>query len=180
MYNRSDKVDSRQTDILSILTIRDVKGSSLYATIAVSYLITALVIILVYIYWRKMVQLRKDWFRSPEYQNSFYARTLSITHVPKKLQSDKGINSILDTVKMPYPATAVHISRQVGVLPELIKYHNQTVRELEAILVKYLKSGKVGSKRPTIRVGGCCGIGGARKDAIEFYTYGVFLSMGSC
>ncbi len=81
---------------------------------------------------------------------------------------------------MPYPATAVHISRQVGVLPELIKYHNQTVRELEAILVKYLKSGKVGSKRPTIRVGGCCGIGGARKDAIEFYTYGVFLSMGSC
>ncbi len=75
MYNRSDKVDSRQTDILSILTIRDVKGSSLYATIAASYLITALVIILVYIYWRKMVQLRKDWFRSPEYQNSFYART---------------------------------------------------------------------------------------------------------
>ncbi|PBK74192.1 DUF221-domain-containing protein [Armillaria solidipes] len=170
MYNRSDKVDSRQTDILSILTIRDVKGSSLYAPIAVSYLITALVIILVYIYWRKMVQLRKDWFRSPEYQNSFYARTLSITHVPKKLQSDKGINSILDTVKMPYPATAVHISRQVGVLPELIKYHNQTVRELEAILVKHLKNDKAGAKRPTIRVGGCCGIGGARRDAIEFYT----------
>lgn len=55
IYNRSDKVDSGQTDILSIITIRDVKGSSLYAAIAVSYLITALVIILVYIYWRKMV-----------------------------------------------------------------------------------------------------------------------------
>ncbi|KAK0195739.1 DUF221-domain-containing protein [Armillaria mellea] len=170
MYNRSDEVDSRQTDILSILTIRDVKGSSLYATIAVSYLITALVIILVYIYWRKMVQLRKDWFRSPEYQNSFYARTLSITHVPKKLQSDKGINSILDTVKMPYPATAVHISRKVGVLPDLIEYHNQTVRELEAVLVKHLKNDKVEAKRPTVRVGRCCGIGGARRDAIEFYT----------
>ncbi|KAK0486130.1 DUF221-domain-containing protein [Armillaria novae-zelandiae] len=156
---------------------RDVKGSSLYGTIAVSYLITALVIILVYIYWRKMVQLRKDWFRSPEYQNSFYARTLSITHVPKKLQSDKGIHSILDTVKMPYPATAVHISRKVGVLPDLIKYHNQTVREFEAVLVKHLKNEKVGAKRPTIRVGGCCGMGGARRDAIEFYTYDVFLSV---
>ncbi|KAK0460943.1 DUF221-domain-containing protein [Desarmillaria tabescens] len=170
IYNRSDKVDSRQTDILSILTIRDVKGNSLYAAVAVSYLITALVIALVYIYWRSMLRLRKEWFRSPEYTNSFYARTLSITHVPKKLQSDAGIKNILNTVKMPYPATAVHISRQVGVLPDLIKYHNQTVRELETILVKYLKDGKVGAKRPTIRVGGCCGIGGVRKDAIEFYT----------
>ncbi|KAK0212532.1 hypothetical protein DFS33DRAFT_1390912, partial [Desarmillaria ectypa] len=170
IYNRSDKVDSRQTDILSILTIRDVKGNSLYAAVAVSYLITALVIVLVYIYWRNMLRLRKEWFRSPEYTNSFYARTLSITHVPKKLQSDDGINAILNAVKIPYPATAVHISRQVGVLPDLIKYHNQTVQELEAILVKYLKDDKVGTKRPTIRLGGCCGLGGVRKDAIEFYT----------
>ena len=71
---------------------------------------------------------------------------------------------------MPYPATSVHIGRRVGRLPELIEFHNDAVRELEKYLVRYLKGGKIGSKRPTITKGGFCGIGGKKYDAIDFFT----------
>jgi calcium permeable stress-gated cation channel len=129
---------------------------------------------LVYIYWRDMTKLRNDWFRSPEYIRSFYARTISITHVPRNLRSDQGINHILNGLKIPYPTTSVHIGRKVGELPELIEYHNRTVREFEAVLVKFFKNGKKGKRRPTIRIGGCCGLGGTEKDAIAFYRFVLF------
>ncbi|KAK7057559.1 DUF221-domain-containing protein [Favolaschia claudopus] len=157
-------------DILSIMTIRDVSGNILFAHVAVTYLITILIMYCVYVHWAQMVKLRKAWFRSPEYLAAFYARTLTIIHVPKAHQSDAGIRQIFDSVRVPYPTTNVHIGRKVGKLPELIEYHNQTVRELEEYLVRYLKGGKIGKKRPTVRIGGSCGCGGTKRDAIEFYT----------
>lgn len=163
-------VKASKRDVLSMLTIRDVGGDLLYAHVAVTYLITLLIIAFVQNHWKEMIRLRHAWFRSPEYLESFYARTLTVLHVPKKYQSDEGIKAVFDTVKVPYPTTSVHVGRKVGKLPELIEYHNTTVREFEAILVKYLKGGKLGRKRPTIRVGASCGCGGTKKDAIEFYT----------
>ncbi|KAF8653297.1 hypothetical protein AX16_003998 [Volvariella volvacea WC 439] len=157
-------------DILSILTIRDVGGDILYVHVAVTYLITLLIIGFVYVHWKEMLRLRREWFRSPEYLQSFYARTLAIMHVPKKYQSDEGLKAIFESVKVPYPTTSVHIGRRVGRLPELIDYHNTTVREFEEVLVKYLKGGKLGRKRPTIRIGATCGMGGKKTDAIDFYT----------
>lgn len=169
LYNRDHP--PKYSDVLSVTTIRDVKGIVLYAHVAVTYLITILLIVLVYFHWRDMVKLRHQWFRSPEYIQAFYARTISINDLPKKYQSDQGLQTLLDGVNMPYPVTSLHIGRKVGKLPELIDYHNHTVRDLEAVLVKYLKGGKIGKRRPTIRVGGCWGCGGVRKDAIDFYTY---------
>ncbi|KAJ8519939.1 hypothetical protein ONZ45_g3182 [Pleurotus djamor] len=169
IYNLRN-VPPKRRDALSMLSIRNVKGDMLYAHVTVSYLITLLIIGFSYYHWREMVRLRHAWFRSPEYLQSFYARTLAIMHVPKKYQSDEGIKAIFETVKVPYPTTSVHIGRKVGKLPELIDYHNETVRELEKVLVKYLKGGRIGKKRPTLRVGGCCGLGGTQRDAIDFYT----------
>ena len=163
-------VDSPERDVLSILTIRDVAGNFLYAHVAVTYLITLLIIYCVNVHWQAMVKLRHAWFRSPEYLQSFYARTLQVRHVSKKDQSDEGLKSIFESVRVPYPTTSVQIGRKVGKLPELIDYHNETVREFEEILVRYLKDGKIKPNRPTIRVGGTCGCGGTRKDAIDFYT----------
>jgi hypothetical protein len=117
-----------------------------------------------------MVKLRLSWFRSDEYLKSFYARTLMIMQVPKKLQSDPGLESLFADMRMPYPTTAVHIGRRVGRLPEMIEYHNQAVRDLEQVLVKYMKDGKLGKKRPTITIGGFLGFGGTKKDAIDFYS----------
>ncbi|KAF4563229.1 hypothetical protein EYR40_007061 [Pleurotus pulmonarius] len=163
-------VDSKDRDKLSMLTIRDVHDRWLFFHVVATYLVTFIIIGFVYIHWREMVRLRHAWFRSPEYLQSFYARTLAVLHVPKKNQSDEGIKAIFESVKVPYPTTSVHVGRKVGRLPELIDYHNETVRELEQVLVKYLKGGRIGKKRPTIRTGGCCGIGGTQRDAIEFYT----------
>ncbi|KAJ7647702.1 hypothetical protein FB45DRAFT_734225 [Roridomyces roridus] len=156
--------------ILTMMTIRDVSGNVLFAHVAVTYLITFLIMYFVYIHWVAVLGLRRAWFRSPEYLASFYARTLTILHVPKAHQNDAGLKQIFDSVRVPYPTTSVHIGRKVGKLPELIEYHNETVRELETYLVKYLRGGKIGKKRPTVRIGGCCGCGGTKKDAIQFYT----------
>ncbi|KAK0460961.1 DUF221-domain-containing protein [Desarmillaria tabescens] len=103
------------------------------------WLFTGLIIWLVHINWTQVVRLRREWYRSPEYLQSFYARTLTVRHVPKKYQSDMGIKDIFESVHVPYPTTSVHIGRRVGKLPELIDYHNDTVRELEQYLVKYLE-----------------------------------------
>ncbi|KAH9889394.1 DUF221-domain-containing protein [Cubamyces lactineus] len=158
-------------DALSMLTIRDLEKSNwIFAHIVVTYGITFIVMAFVWYHWREVVRLRREWFRSPEYVQSFYARTLMVTEVPKKLQSDEGLRAIFESVQVPYPTTSVHIGRKVGRLPELIEYHNNAVRDLEAVLVKYLKGGKIGKKRPTITIGGFMGCGGEKKDAIDYYT----------
>jgi hypothetical protein len=121
-------------------------------------------------HWKKMVALRHAWFRSDEYLKSFYARTLMVQQVPKKLQTDQTLAGLFDGLGVPYPTTAVHIGRKVGRLPEMIEYHNQAVRDLEDVLVTYLKGGKLGKKRPTITIGGFLGLGGEKKDAIDHYS----------
>ncbi|KAL5504690.1 hypothetical protein ACEPAH_7353 [Sanghuangporus vaninii] len=169
IYNLK-KVKSEERDFLSMLTLRNLSGSILFVHVASSYVFTFLVMFFVWVNWKRMLVLRLKWFRSPEYMQSFYARTLMIQKVPKKSQSDEGIRSILESMQVPYPATSVHIGRRVGKLPELIEFHNDAVRDLEKILVRYLKDGKIAPKRPTITKGGFLGLGGTKYDAIDFYT----------
>ncbi|KAF8526059.1 DUF221-domain-containing protein [Hysterangium stoloniferum] len=165
-----DRIDRKDRDALTMLTIRDVRGRRLFVHIGAEYLITGLVMFFVHINWRAVLRLRHAYFRSPEYTESFYARTVLVQRVPKQMQSDDGLKSLFASLNVPYPATSVHIARRVGRLPELIKYHNDAVRDLEGILVRYLRGGSIGKKRPTVRIGGFLGIGGTKKDAIDFYT----------
>ena len=169
VYNLRN-VDSEDRDVLSMMTVRDLSGSILFVHVAATYLITFIVMAFVWFNWKRIVVLRTMWFRSPEYMDSFYSRTLMVQKVPKKYQSDEGIRSILESVQVPYPATAVHIGRRVGRLPELIEFHNNAVRELEQVLVRYLKKGTIGAKRPQLNIGGFMGMCGRKVDAIDFYT----------
>ncbi|KIO29092.1 hypothetical protein M407DRAFT_21836 [Tulasnella calospora MUT 4182] len=169
-YN-SQHVQKNNRNFLNSLTIANVGGQwQLFVHVAMSYIITFIVLGFVYWHWREMIRLRHQWFRSEEYNKAFYARTLMITRVPKKIQSDEGLRQLLQSIQMPYPTTAVHIGRSVGQLPDLIEYHNQTVRDLETVLVRYLKGGRIGKTRPTITIGGFLGMGGEKKDAIDYYT----------
>lgn len=163
--------DVKNTNVLSKVSIRDVTGNALYAHVAASYVFTGVVMGFVFVHWRAMLRLRQAWFRSPEYLESFYARTLVVTQVAKKNQSDEGIKAIFQSVQVPYPTTMVHVGRRVGQLPLMIEAYNDTVRELEECLVSYLKGGKIGKKRPTIRLGGFMGLGGKKVDAIDHYRY---------
>jgi len=160
-----------QNDFLSAMTIRDVRGVRLFAHIGSTYLITLFIALLVHHHWLAMYRLRNQWFRSPEYQNLFHARTLCITNIPERHRSDTGLHRIFIGMQLPYPVTSVHIGRSVGHLPELIKRHNETVKELEILVLKHMNGGDLETYRPTIRVGGCCGMGARRVDAIKFYTY---------
>jgi len=168
-YNMAN-VAAKDRDALSILTIRDVQGPVLFVHVAATYLFTIFVMVLVWVNWKQMVRLRQEWFASDEYQLSFYARTLMVLDVPKQLQSDEGLKSLFQSLQIPYPTTAVHIGRRVGKLPELVEYHNDAVKELETYLVRYLKGGQIGPKRPVITQGATLGCGGEKKDAIDFYT----------
>ncbi|KAG1864581.1 hypothetical protein C8R48DRAFT_773097 [Suillus tomentosus] len=129
-YNLKN-VPSTEQDALSILTIQDVKGSFLFAHVVVSYVISALIMVSIWWHWKETLRLWQQWFRSPEYMQSFYARTLAVMHVPKKYQSDEGIHAIFASVQVPYPTTSVHIVCQVGRLPELIEYHNTAICKLK-------------------------------------------------
>jgi len=166
-YNTKVSKDPSQ-NILLLLTIRDVRGDWLWAHVVMTYIVTFVVFAFIYIHWNAMVRVRGMWFRSPEYLNSFYARTLMILGVPRKFQSDEGIRAIFQSTQVPYPTTSVHVGRRVGDLPELTERHNNTVRELEHVLVTCLKGGKVANKRPTVRIGGGCS--GDKVDAIDYYT----------
>ncbi|EIN06583.1 DUF221-domain-containing protein [Punctularia strigosozonata HHB-11173 SS5] len=163
-------VKSSNRDILSMMTIRGVSHDYLLVHIAASYVITGVVMFFVYVHWKAMVRLRQAWYRSPEYQETFYARTLVVQHVPKKYQSDEGIRAIFESFQVPYPTTSVHVGRRVGLLPSLIEHHNDNVRELERYLVRYLKNGRIGKKRPTATIGGFLGFGGQKVDAIDYYA----------
>lgn len=167
-------------DALSMLTIRDVSGDILFVHVAATYIICLIVMAFVWFNWKQVLRLRSEWYRSPEYVNSFYARTLMITSVPRKYQSDEGLRAIFETTQAPYPTTSVHIGRHVGRLPDLIEFHNEAVKELEQVLVKYLKGGKIAKERPMIRLGGFMCFGGQKKDAIDYYTYVFFHSFNVC
>ena len=74
-------VPEEKRDTLGVLTIQNVSGSWLFAHVAITYLINGIVLAFIYYNWKAMVALRWTWFRSDEYQKSFYARTLMVLGV---------------------------------------------------------------------------------------------------
>ncbi|KAH9485088.1 hypothetical protein JR316_0001995 [Psilocybe cubensis] len=73
-------------------------------------------------------------------------------------------------MQLPYPVTSTRIGKHVGELPRLIEQHDEAVIQLEEVVAKYTNGGKPSSHRPTIIIGGFCGLGGTRVDAIKYYT----------
>ena len=120
--------------------------------------------------YKTVVTLRHAYFRSKEYCNSLHARSIMITGIQRQYQSDEGVLSLLTSLNVPYPTTSVHIGRKVGQLAELVEAHNDAVRELEKVLTTYTKNGQLGSKRPTMQIGGFMGIGGQKVDTIDYMT----------
>lgn len=126
-------------------------------------------------YWKKMLVLRKAWFMSSRFQRGISSRSLMITNVKKEYQSDEGLKELMMKIrggneKIGANIQASMIGRDLKDYPELIEDYNETVKEFEEILVKYLKGGHEGKKRPRITRGGFMGLGGTKIDAIEFYA----------
>jgi calcium permeable stress-gated cation channel len=161
-------VPGTDRDQLSFLTIRDVKGGWLYLHIGMTYGITGLVCGFIWFHWGKMVKLKRAWFRSPEYSQSFYARTLICSQVDSNDQSDvgssfvflrpvtaqvstnfrfliltwrPGIRRIFESAQpLRYVPTSAHIGHSEGELPQLIENHNELVQKLEKVLLECVLS----------------------------------------
>lgn len=157
-------------NILTAMTVQYVQGVRLYAHIGVVYFITLVLIGLVFHHWRIIQTHRAEWFRSSEYQRSFYARTLYITDVPARRQSTAGLYGIFKAMNLPYPVTSVYIGKGAGKLPELIEDHNKLVEDIEEVL-QNMQDRDSQNERPFITVGGRCGMGGRRQDAFQYYAY---------
>ncbi|KAG8822120.1 hypothetical protein FRC18_011101 [Serendipita sp. 400] len=65
-YNRK-YVDEQKRNTLSILTVQDVEGKTLFFHVAASYLINIIVLAFIWYNWKKMVALRHAWFRSDDH-----------------------------------------------------------------------------------------------------------------
>ncbi|CAK4031955.1 related to RSN1 Overexpression rescues sro7 sop1 in l [Lecanosticta acicola] len=127
-------------------------SSGFWAYVFVAYLFDAVICFYLWLNYRHVSRLRRAYFESPEYQRSLHARTLLVTDIPQELRSDEGIARITDEVKATHDMPRTAIARNVKDLPELVEEHEETVKQLEEHLAKYLKNpDRLPPKRPTCK-----------------------------
>lgn len=149
---------------------------ALWTYVVVAWIFDIVIIYFLWTNYRHVARLRREYFDSPEFQRSLHARTLMMTDIPKELRSDEGIARIIDEVKVAqgHPRTA--IARNVKDLPDLVEDYEDTVKELEEHLAKYLKNpDKLPPTRPMCKVhkndkGYGSQAKGQKVDAIEYLT----------
>ncbi|KAK4041397.1 hypothetical protein C8A01DRAFT_34595 [Parachaetomium inaequale] len=124
---------------VSRITPLNVWGSPLWATVAFAWLLTIVVCGFLWWNYKKVLQLRRLYMKSEEYQHSLHARTLMLYDIPKNLTSDEGIARIIDTIAPNSSFSRTAVARDVKVLPDLIQQHDSAVRKLEKVLAIYLK-----------------------------------------
>jgi hypothetical protein len=161
---------------VSRITPLNVGPPALWAQVAVEYLFNIIVAGFLWWNYRKILQLRRKYFDSEEYQNSLHSRTLMLYDIPHQGCSDEGIARIIDKVAPNASFARTAIARNVKDLPDLIAAHEQMVRNLEKVLAKYLKNpNQLPPARPTCRPSKkdrAYGTypSGQKLDAIEYYT----------
>ncbi|EGS21227.1 uncharacterized protein CTHT_0030740 [Thermochaetoides thermophila DSM 1495] len=132
------------------VTPRNVWGAPLWATVVFAWLLTLIVCGFLWWNYRKVLQLRRTYFKSEEYQQSLHSRTLMLYDIPKSYTSDEGIARIIDKVAPHSSFARTVVARDVKVLPALLEEHEKTVRKLEKVLAKYLKDpNNLPATRPT-------------------------------
>lgn len=132
--------ESKDNVWLMKMTPISVKGSAIWAQVVFAYLVNFIVAGFLWWNYRKVMQLRRKYFDSDEYQNSLHSRTLMLYDLPRESSSDEGIARIIDGVVPNSSFARTAIARNVKDLPELNEEHDKAVRKLEKILAKYLKN----------------------------------------
>ncbi|KAB8291210.1 hypothetical protein EYC80_009897 [Monilinia laxa] len=137
------------TDFVSRVTPVNVWGSSNWGMTICAWLFDLIVVFFLWWNYRAVLNLRRTYFESADYQSSLHARTLMINDIPKTLRTDEGIGRVIDVVAPESSFARTVVARNVKELPELIEQHNQTVRDLEGYLARYLKDpANLPAKRP--------------------------------
>jgi len=140
------------TSAFAVMTPLYVFGGGLWAQVVVAWTIDLIVGFFLWHNYRRVHQLRRAYFESPEYQNSLHARTILIRDIPPSARTDEGIMQIADEVNPTGIVPRTTIGRNVKVLPDLIEEHEENVRELESVLAKYMKRpDRLPPNRPTMK-----------------------------
>lgn len=148
-------------------------GNAYWAYVIVAYVFDIIICFFLWRNYRDVFRLRRTYFDSPEYQRSLHSRTLLITEIPKGLRTDEGLVKIAQEAKDVGVTPRTAVGRNVKDLPDLIEEHDEAVRDLEAVLAKYMKNpDRLPPKRPTWKVKKTDQYykKGQRVDAIEYLT----------
>ena len=148
-------------------------GASFWVYVVLAYLFDAIIFYFLWANYRHVLRLRRAYFDSPEYQKSLHSRTLLLTDIEASLRSDDGIVKITEEVEASAETPRPSIARNVKDLPELVEEHEESVRELEQHLAKYLKNhDSLPAKRPTCKASkkDKAYARGQEVDAIEYLT----------
>ncbi|KAI1350376.1 hypothetical protein F5Y01DRAFT_286606 [Xylaria sp. FL0043] len=160
------------SNVFISLTPLGVWGAACWAHVIVSYAFDCIICFFIWWNYRAVARLRRDYFDSPEYQDSLHSRTLMITDIPLKYRTDAGVSQIVDQVNNVGHHSGI-VARNVKGLPELIEEHDEAIKELESILAKYMKNpDKLPPKRPRCKTqkGDPCYGEVTKVDAIEYLT----------
>ncbi|KAM5354502.1 hypothetical protein ACJ41O_001149 [Fusarium nematophilum] len=161
---------------VSKITPLHVWGKPIWAQVVVAWVFNIIIASYLWFNYRKVLQLRRKYFESEDYQKSLHSRTLMVFDIPKKGCSDEGIARIIDTVAPNSSFARTAVARNVKELPNLIAQHDHAVRKLEQVLAKYLKDpNNVPAARPMCKPSKkdrSYGTypKGQKVDAIEYYT----------
>ncbi|KAI0017374.1 DUF221 domain protein [Xylariomycetidae sp. FL0641] len=120
-------------------TPSNVFDKPIWATVLIGYIFNLVVCGFLWFNYRKVLQMRRHYFESEEYQRSLSARTLMLNDIPKPLTSDEGIARLIDKVVPQSSFSRTVAARNVRDIPSLIAQHDHTVRKLEKVLANYLR-----------------------------------------
>ncbi|KAI1325142.1 hypothetical protein F5Y16DRAFT_411625 [Xylariaceae sp. FL0255] len=145
--NKQNKeIDSQ--NIFAFLTPLNVWGKACWAHVVVSYTFDLTICFFLWRTYRAVLDLRRSYFQSSEYQESLHSRTLLVTDIPGPFRSDAGVSQLVDEIDSSRDHSGV-IARNVRDIPKLIEKHDDAVKELESIIAKYYKNpNRVPAKRP--------------------------------
>lgn len=148
-------------------------GTKFWAFVIVAYLFQGTVCFFLWWNYRAVLKLRRAYFNTSEYKASLHSRTLLLTHIPNASRTDAGLVELVEQAKQTNDIPRTAIGRNVKDLPELIKAHDEAVRELEKHLAKYLRNpNQLPASRPTCKVAKdeVATHGKGKVDAIDYLT----------
>ncbi|KAJ1558136.1 hypothetical protein HK405_014350, partial [Cladochytrium tenue] len=154
---------------LNSLTISqiDVNSPWYWLPAGLAWLISIVAYVLFYLTWADYIKLRKDWFNSKSFQESYNNRLLLVTDIPESLHYDGKLLEYITSVSGKHKPRQAVLNPDVNKLEKLVKEHQKATVKLEKILAKYLKDpDNLPANRPTMNNPKT----GQRVDAIGFLS----------
>ncbi|PHH85914.1 hypothetical protein CDD83_11000 [Cordyceps sp. RAO-2017] len=140
------------TEWIIQITPSNVFGRAHWAQVVVAWLFNAVIAGFLWWNYRRVLQLRRQYFEGDDYQTSLHSRTLMLSDLPRQACSDEGIARIIDQVVPNSSFARTAVARNVKDLPDLIDEHAHAVRTLEKILARYLRDpARLPPARPSCR-----------------------------